>query len=265
MLIEGDKMKGYKTEEIFNLDNKNAIITGASKGIGKEFAYLLANNGVNLALIARNEQELKKIKSELEKCNVEILIFPFDLTNFDDIPKLVNIIKDKFKSIDILINNAGINLPKPIEEVSLNDWDKQIDINLKTVFFLTKNVGEVMKNQMHGKIINISSQMSAVGYYDRSVYSTSKGGLSQMTKAFAIEWAEYKININSIAPTFIETNLTSELFSDSAFKNDVLKRIPLNKLAKEKDLFGTLLLLSSSSSDMVTGQTIFVDGGWTVW
>src|SRR5699024_1389334 len=108
-------------------------------------------------------------------------------------------------------------------------------------------------------------QMSAVGYYDRSVYGTSKGGLSQMTKAFAIEWSKYNITVNAVAPTFIETNLTKETFENQKFKNDILTRIPLGRIAKENDLFGTILLLSSSASDMITGQTIFVDGGWTVW
>ena len=258
-------MNQYKIENIFSVNNKSAVITGANKGIGREFSFLLARNGVNLALIARNSKELDELKNELMKFDVEVYVYSFDLTDFEKIPGLVDDIIKDLNSIDILINNAGINLAKPIEEVSLDDWDKQIDINLKSIFFLTKAVGEVMKLQTKGKIINISSQMSAVGYFDRSVYGTSKGGLSQMTKAFAIEWSKYNINVNAMAPTFIETDLTNKMLENKEFKNDILKRIPLGKLAKKEDLFGTMLLLSSSASDMITGETIFVDGGWTVW
>lgn len=258
-------MSSYRIGKIFSIENKNAVITGASKGIGREFAFLLASNGVNLALVARSSKELIDVKRDLSKFNVQVKVYSFDLTSYEDIPKLVDEISTHFKSIDILINNAGINIAKPIEEVSLNDWDRQIDINLKTIFFLTKYIGELMKSNQEGKIINISSQMSAVGYYDRSVYGTSKGGLSQMTKAFAIEWSKYNITVNAVAPTFIETNLTKETFENQKFKNDILTRIPLGRIAKENDLFGTILLLSSSASDMITGQTIFVDGGWTVW
>jgi|SRR5699024_637648 len=258
-------MNQYKIENIFSVNNKSAVITGANKGIGREFSFLLARNGVKLALIARNSKELDELKNELMKFDVEVYVYSFDLTDFEKIPGLVDDIIKDLNSIDILINNAGINLAKPIEEVSLDDWDKQIDINLKSIFFLTKAVGEVMKLQTKGKIINISSQMSAVGYFDRSVYGTSKGGLSQMTKAFAIEWSKYNINVNAMAPTFIETDLTNKMLENKEFKNDILKRIPLGKLAKKEDLFGTMLLLSSSASDMITGETIFVDGGWTVW
>lgn len=258
-------MDRYKIENIFSVNNKRAVITNASKGIGREFAFLLASNGVNLALIARSSKELDELKNELLMFNVKVYIYSFDLTNFENIPKLVDDILGDLNSIDILINNAGINLAKPIEKISLDDWDRQIDINLKSIFFLTKAVGEIMKPKEKGKIINISSQMSAVVFYDRSVYGTTKGGLSQMTKAFAIEWSKYNINVNAVAPTFIETDLTRDMFENIEFKNDILKRIPLGKLAKKEDLFGTMLLLSSSASDMITGETIFVDGGWTVW
>src|SRR5699024_957758 len=140
-----------------------------------------------------------------------------------------------------------------------------MDLNLKSTFFMTQAVGKYMKDQKRGKVINISSQMAFVGYFDRAAYSTSKGGLTQLTKALAIEWAEHNININAIAPTFIETDMTRKMFEDRAFKNEVLGRIPLRKLAKEEDLFGALIYLSSRASDMVTGHTVMVDGGWTVW
>lgn len=122
-----------------------------------------------------------------------------------------------------------------------------------------------MKKLNKGKIINISSQMAFVGYFDRSVYSTTKGGITQLTKAFSIEWSKFNINVNAIAPTFIETELTQTWFKNQEFKKEIIDKIPLGKLAKKNDLFGSVLLLSSDASDMMTGNTVFVDGGWTVW
>lgn len=258
-------MINYKAENIFSVEGKTAVITGASKGIGKEVAKLMNENGANIALIARSKNQLQKLKDEFSNTRNRVEIYPFDLTNFDELESLANKINDDFGHIDILINNAGINIPKPIEEVSLDDWDIQNNINLKSTYFFTKYVGEKMKKLNKGKIINISSQMGFVGYFDRSVYSTTKGGITQLTKAFSIEWSKFNINVNAIAPTFIETELTQTWFENPEFKNEIIDKIPLGKLAKKNDLFGSVLLLSSNASDMMTGNTVFVDGGWTVW
>ncbi|MEY9141476.1 SDR family NAD(P)-dependent oxidoreductase [Mammaliicoccus lentus] len=258
-------MINYKAENIFSVEGKTAVITGASKGIGKEIAKLMNGNGANTALIARSKTQLQKLKDELSNTGSRVEIYPFDLTNFDELESLANKINDDFGQIDILINNAGINIPKPIEEVSVDDWDIQNNINLKSTYFFTKYIGEKMKKLNKGKIINISSQMAFVGYFDRSVYSTTKGGITQLTKAFSIEWSKFNINVNAIAPTFIETELTQTWFKNQEFKKEIIDKIPLGKLAKKNDLFGSVLLLSSDASDMMTGNTVFVDGGWTVW
>ncbi|WP_210619387.1 SDR family NAD(P)-dependent oxidoreductase [Mammaliicoccus lentus] len=258
-------MINYKAENIFSVEGKTAVITGASKGIGKEIAKLMNENGANTALIARSKIQLQKLKDELSNTGNRVEIYPFDLTNFDELESLANKINDDFGQIDILINNAGINIPKPIEEVSVDDWDIQNNINLKSTYFFTKYIGEKMKKLNKGKIINISSQMAFVGYFDRSVYSTTKGGITQLTKAFSIEWSKFNINVNAIAPTFIETELTQTWFKNQEFKKEIIDKIPLGKLAKKNDLFGSVLLLSSDASDMMTGNTVFVDGGWTVW
>ncbi|RIN83603.1 SDR family NAD(P)-dependent oxidoreductase [Mammaliicoccus sciuri] len=258
-------MNQYNAEQIFSVKGRTAVITGASKGIGKEIAKLLYANGANIALIARNEQQLKALQAELSDFDSRTRIYPFDLTQHDKLEDLAESIYEDFGQIDILVNNAGINIQKPIEEVTLDDWDKQMDINLKSVYFLTKYIGVYMKKSNKGKIINISSQMGYVGYYERSVYSSTKGGIAQFTKALSIEWSKYNINVNTIAPTFIKTNLTEDWFEDPAFKERILNRIPLGRLANKEDLFGSILLLSSDASNMMTGSTVFVDGGWTVW
>lgn len=252
-------------EHLFNLRGKVAIVTGASRGIGKDIAKLLARAGANLALIARNKEELEKVAAEVQTLGKDALVLPLDLSVTNDIPAMVKRVKDYFGHIDILVNNAGLNIAKEAESVTEEDWDKVLDINLKSVFFLSREVGQYMREQRYGKIINMSSQMAFVGYFKRSAYSASKGGVTQLTKSLAIEWAEDQINVNAIAPTFIETEMTKTMFEDDRFKQEVLNRIPLGRLAKTEDLYGSLLFLASDSSNMVTGHTIRVDGGWTVW
>ncbi|SDO04879.1 SDR family NAD(P)-dependent oxidoreductase [Alkalicoccus daliensis] len=254
-----------KIEELFSLRGKTAVITGASKGIGKELAGLMAAAGANVALVARDEAQLNTVAEDLSLEKNRIAVFPFDLLNTNKIPKLIDDILAVFGSIDILLNNAGINLPKPPEDVTEQDWDMMLDLNLKSVFFLSKEAGKHMKVQGSGKIINMSSQMAQVGYFGRTPYCASKGGITQLTKALAIEWASSQINVNAIAPTFIETPMTENMFKDKEFHEQILNRIPLGRLAKIEDLYGAALFLSSDSSSMVTGQTIYVDGGWTVW
>ncbi|WP_152657185.1 SDR family NAD(P)-dependent oxidoreductase [Oceanobacillus sp. CFH 90083] len=258
-------MAGYKASELFNLSGKIAIVTGASKGIGRSIALLLAQNGADVALMARNEEELMEITKEIEKLGQKALPIAVDLTDIDEIPNVIEKVYKHFGKIDILINNAGMNIPKPIEEVTEEDWDQVIDINVKSVFFITKAAGKYMKAAAQGKIINVSSQMAFVGYYKRSAYASSKGAITQLTKSLAIEWAPYNINVNAVAPTFIETPMTRKMLDDEDFKKDVLSRIPLGRLAKEEDLFGAFVFLTSNAADMVTGQTLIVDGGWTVW
>ncbi|MBO1511500.1 glucose 1-dehydrogenase [Metabacillus sp. BG109] len=250
---------------MFDLTGRVAIITGASQGIGQEISRLLASYGASVALIARNEEKLESFANELNNSGFKALAVPCDMTKVDQLPSIVEGIYNHFGRIDILVNNAGVNIAKPAEEVTEEDWDQVLDLNLKSVFFCNKAVSKYMKENNYGKIINMSSQMAIVGYFNRSAYCSSKGGLMQQTRALAIEWAKFGINVNSIAPTFIETPMTKEMFKDTDFKMDVLNRIPIGRLAKPEDLFGALVFLSSSSSNMVTGQTLFVDGGWTVW
>lgn len=258
-------MKEFDSKALFNLHGKTALVTGASKGIGKEIALLLANNGANVGLVARNEEELQAVAKEVEAIGGKALSIPFDLTKTKEIPSMIKTIHDKFGSIDILINNAGTNVPKPMNEITEDDWDKVMDVNLKSVFFTTQAVGEYMKEQQSGKVINVSSQLAFVGHNNRSVYSSSKGGITQLTKSLAIEWAPYNINVNAIAPTFVETSMTKEVFKDEKLKEEVLSKIPLGRIAKPKDLYGAFIYLSSNAADMVTGHTILVDGGWTAW
>lgn len=251
--------------KLFDLSGKIAVITGASKGLGKDIAKLLATAGSRVAIVARDKEKLEAAAHELEIEGYDVLPLVCDLSKVEGIPMIMKQVYDHFGQIDILINNAGLNIPKPAEEVTEKDWDAILDINLKSAFFCSQAAGRYMVQRNQGKIVNVSSQMAFVGYYNRSAYCASKGGLTQMTRALAIEWAKHRINVNAIAPTFIETPMTESMFCDPDFREEVISRIPLGRLAKVEDLYGAMLYLSSHASDMVTGQTIVVDGGWTVW
>lgn len=253
-----------KIEELFSIKDKVIIVTGGSRGIGKDLAKFLINNGAKVALIARSKNELKKVKKELN-LNDNLEIFPFDITEYEKHDYIMEEIFDYFGHIDVLINNAGTNITKPATELTETDWDKVLDLNLKSAFFLSQAVQPYFVKNKKGKIINMSSQMAEVGYFDRAAYSSSKGGVKQLTKALAIEWAKENILVNAIGPTFIDTPMTKPMFEDEDFKNDVFSRIPLGRLAKVEDLYGAVAYLSSDASNIVTGQTIYVDGGWTSW
>jgi len=253
-----------KINELFCIKDKVVIITGASRGIGKDLAKLFACNDAKVALVARNGKELENVRSELNKRgNVEI--FPFDVTKFQKHSELIKKIYDEFGRIDVLINNAGTNITKPATEITEEDWDKVMDLNLKSAFFLSQAVHPYFVENEGGKIVHMSSQMAEVGYFERSAYSSSKGGIRQLTKALAIEWADDNILVNAIGPTFIDTPMTRSMFEDKDFEKDVFSRIPLGRLAETKDLYGAILYLSSDASNMVTGQSLYVDGGWTSW
>jgi len=251
--------------ELFSLEGQTAVVTGASKGIGRKIAVALARAGADVAVVARSENELAEVAEEIGRLGRNVLAVPMDLFRVQDIPGKVDAIHGHFGKIDILINNAGMNIRKPALDVTEDDWDKVLDLNLKSAFFMSQAVARRMIPHGRGKIVNMSSQLAVVGYYDRAAYCASKGGLSQLTKALAIEWAQYRINVNAIAPTFTETPLTKTMLENREFREEVVSRIPLGRLGTEDDLLGATLYLSSAASDLVTGQTLVVDGGWTVW
>lgn len=249
----------------FDVSGKVAVVTGGSRGIGRAAALALAEAGCNLVITARRSEGLENVAGEISALGRRVLAVRADLTKVDEIYRMVDQAVTVFGKIDILVNNAGINIPKPALEVTEEDWDQVLDTNLKGVFFCSQAVGKVMIAQNRGKVINMASQMAFVGYYKRAAYCSSKGGVVQLTKALAIEWAAHSINVNAIAPTFIETPLTAPMFSDPVFREDVVRRIPLGRVGKPEDVTGAVIYLASEASDLVTGHTILVDGGWVAW
>lgn len=247
-----------------DLQNKTVMVTGGSKGIGKEIALSFAELKANVIILGRNKEALDQALTELDSFGGNHKAVAADVNDIQKVREIVDEIVGEYGSVDVLVNNAGVNIPKPALEVTEKDWDIVLDTNLKSVFFLSQAVAKHMIEQKKkGRIINIASQMSFVGYIKRSAYCSSKGGIVQLTKALAVEWAKSEINVNAVAPTFIETELTEKMFTDEDFKKDVESRILLGKLPKPRDITGAVLYLASNLSDFVTGETIKVDGGWT--
>jgi len=248
-----------------DLTGKVALITGGGRGIGRAVALALADCGAKVAIASRTIEELQMVKAEIEEKGGECFITTADVSRVSECYEMVEKVYQWYGKLDILVNSAGINIPRMAVEVTEEDWDKVISINLKGTFFCCQAAGKKMIPQRQGKIINITSQMSFVGFYKRAAYCASKGGVTQLTKVLAIEWAPYNINVNCVAPTFLYTPLTKPMFEDKEFHEEVLNRIPMRRIGDPEDVTGAVIYLASNASDLVTGATILVDGGWVAW
>ena len=247
----------------FGLEGKVALVTGAGRGLGRAMAMALAQAGSDLALVSRTGEELKKVSEEIISLDPKrkALSFPADLALSDEIPKLVETVLAEFGRIDILINNAGRNIRGPAEDVTSQGWDTVVDLNLRSTFIMA--VGRVMIRRGYGKIINTASLTSFIGLPNMVAYCASRGGVAQMTKALAVEWAQYGVRVNAIAPGYFLTDLTRPLFEDPKRKEWILSKIPMGRSGNaEKDLSGVAVFLASPASDYITGQIIIADGGW---
>ena len=247
----------------YDLTGKVAIVTGAGRGMGYHIALALAKYGADLVVSSRTLSELERVGVEIEKLGRRVLIQQMDVTKISEINATVEQSVKAFGHIDILVNNAGVNITQWAVDVTEEAWDRVLDTNLKALFFCAQAVGKVMIRQRKGKIINISSQTGTVAIPQRAAYCSSKGGVNQLTKLLAIEWAQYNINVNAIAPTFIETPFTKPMFEKEGFREYVLGNIPLGRVGKPEDVTGAVIYLASEASNMVTGHILLVDGGWT--
>jgi 2-deoxy-D-gluconate 3-dehydrogenase len=248
--------------EKFSLTGKTAIVIGASRGLGQGMAWALAEAGADLALIARTASSLDELAKEVKGLNRKCLTFPNDISRPSEIQTVVNRVIETFGKIDILINSQGTQVRKPAFEMTEQDWEGLISVNLKSVFFSCQAVGRQMAKQGKGKIINVASLTSMIGLPNISIYGASKGGVAQLTKALAVEWAPHHINVNAVLPGYYKTALTEDLFKNEEKAKWVLSRIPLGRTGLPEDLAGTVVFLSSEASDYITGQIIPVDGGW---
>lgn len=249
----------------FDLTGSVAVITGAGSGLGKAIAKALAQHGADVAVteLPGKTALAEETVGELLALGRRAQAIPLDVTDLGSIDALVPTVVGSLGRLDILVNNAGLNIQRQALEVTEEDWDRVLDVNLKGLFFCSQAAGRHMIEHGGGRIVNIASQMGLVGYWRRAAYCSSKAGVVNLTRVLAIEWAKYGINVNAIAPTFVLTPLTAPMFEDADFKADVLARIPLGRLADPDDVANAAVYLASPAAKMVTGQTLAVDGGWT--
>ena len=246
----------------FSLINKVAIVTGASSGLGKGIALALSEAGANLVLVSRRIEMLNVVSDLLRNNNHINKCINVDVTEKEQIFYAIEETMKQFKKIDILVNAAGINRRNLVENFSEEDWDDVINVNLKATFLFSQAVARIMIKQNKGKIINITSLKSIVGGENTPAYTASKGGVAQLTKAFAIAWAKYNINVNNIAPGWIKTSMTKALYEDEKENEKVLSHIPMNRWGQSEDIAGAAVFLASEASDYITGTTVYVDGGY---
>jgi len=241
------------------LKDKVALITGAAQGIGREIALVFAREGADIVVGDINLEKANITKQEIEALGREALAIELNVADFTKVEEALNKILDKFGKVDILVNNAGITKDNLLLRMSEQDWDAVIAVNLKGTFNCTKAVSRVMIKQRSGKIINIASIIGIIGNRGQANYSASKAGIIALTKTTAKELALRNINVNAVAPGFIQTEMTAKLPED--LRQKMLQAISLNRLGTPADVAAACLFLASRESDYITGQTIIVDGG----
>ncbi|MBD3407495.1 MAG: glucose 1-dehydrogenase [Candidatus Lokiarchaeota archaeon] len=253
------------SELCFGIEDQTAIVTGGSSGLGVTFAEALAEAGANVIISARRLEKLKDVaETIMAKTDAKVIPVEADVTNEDQVIAMVQKAIDEFDSLEIIVNNAGISAMDPSIDMSLAEWKKVIDVNLTGVFLTARTAAREMIKHEYGKIINIASIYGAVGdRFQAAPYYASKAAVINLTRAFAIEWAEHKINVNGIAPGFFPSEMTEEIFKDDELKNLIVSRTALGRTGKPFDLKGAVIYLSSPASNYMTGQTLFIDGGWT--
>ena len=249
---------------LFSLWGKTALVTGGSRGIGLSVAKGLAEHGADVAIVARTQEQLEAAKQQIQAdTDKKVRTFPFDIKNIKGIEGLFENIVSEMKGVDILVNCAGTTIRGPSEEVDLKTWNKVIEVNLTAVFIISQAFCRHRKQAgKAGRIINIGSLTCHGARPTTAAYASSKGGLLMLTKTLAVEWAKYNINVNAIGPGYIATDLTEPLWSDEEFTKWVLSKTPLGRWGRPDDLAGTAVLLASKAGDFITGQIIYVDGGW---
>jgi NAD(P)-dependent dehydrogenase (short-subunit alcohol dehydrogenase family) len=252
-----------KHSDNLRLEGKVALITGAARGIGRACALAMAEAGADIALGLRDIKSDAGLANEIRALGRKVLPLQLDVRDLRQIQAAITGIENVFGRLDVLVNNAGIGPPNRIEDVTEADFDYTLEVNLKGTFFMSQAAGKIMIQQQSGTVVNLSSQAGFVALPSESVYCMTKAGIAHLTKCFAIEWGQYNVTVNAVAPTFIKTPGTEKWLLDDDFRADVLSRIALSKVGVPKDVANAVLFLASPAAAMITGTTLMVDGGWT--
>jgi 2-deoxy-D-gluconate 3-dehydrogenase len=246
------------------LDGQVALVTGAGSGIGRVTAQALAEAGADVVVTELPDRmdRAGETVAEVESLGRQAAALPLDVRDVQSVGAMVAGAIERFGRIDVLVNNAGVQVPRLAVEVSEADWDAVVDVNLRGAFFVAQAVGREMTRAGSGAVVNIASQMGLVGYYKRAAYCSAKAGLVNLTRVLALEWAPRGVRVNAVAPTFVRTPLTASTFADPELAEDIPRRIPLGRLAQPEDVAAAVVFLASPAAGMITGHTLPVDGGW---
>ena len=248
----------------FDLHGKKAIVTGSTKGIGKAIANALAAAGADVVIVSRHQSDCEKIAGEIaERYGVQTLACSADITKKDNIDRLISESLAAFGRIDILVNNAGSAVTKNAEDLTEEDFDRVLDLDLRAVFFCSQAAGREMIRQKGGVIINIASALGLVADKRVLPYCVAKGGVLQMTRALALEWARYNIRVNAICPGYVITEINEKELSDEKIAQTLLKRFAIRRFANADEVAGAAVYLASDEASYMTGQPMVIDGGWT--
>jgi NAD(P)-dependent dehydrogenase (short-subunit alcohol dehydrogenase family) len=247
-----------------NLKNKTALVTGAGKGLGKACAIALAEAGAKVIILSRTKSDLDKVSKIIRRTKGSSKSFVCDVTKLEEFKKILQ----KIVRLDILVNNAGNNRPEHFTKVKQEDMEYLTNLNMKAAFNVAQLCSQKMvkaknRKKIGGSIIHMSSQLGKVGCEGRNVYNMNKFGIEGLAKGMAVELAEYNIRVNTVCPTFVETPMVKKFFKNKKFKNQMLRNIPLGRVAKESDVATAVAFLAADSSEMITGTSLVVDGGWT--
>ncbi len=248
----------------FDLSGRTALVTGASRGLGRAIALALANAGADVALGLHDVSTAGTLPTEIAAMGRRALPVQMDMLDLDQISSAVDAVVDHFGRLDILVNNAGVSPEDPAENVTEANFDMTLGVNVKGVFFASQAAGRVMIQQGFGRIISLSSQAGFVALPTESVYCMSKAAVAHLTKCLAVEWGQYGITVNAVAPTFIRTPGTAAALADPAFEAETLERIAgLHRIGEPMEVAGAVVFLASPAASLITGHTVLIDGGWT--
>ncbi len=248
---------------LFELKGKVALVTGASRGLGRAIAQGLAEAGADLVLTSRHLREVESVAAELRGGGRKVLPIQADVMQEAEVEEAVSRAVSSMGKIDILVNNAGINIRKPVLDLTESDWDQTLDTNPKGCFLTAKAVGRHMLARKTGSVVNMASMLASVVHADRAAYASSKGGLVQLTRVLAVEWAPYNVRANAICPGPFLTELNRAILDDPEKMKYFMDRLPMKRFGRPEELVGSVIFLASDASSYITGTTIYIDGGWT--